>query len=1111
MMSTQVRSRLPFIVISIAIGLTILLALSVFPQQGTNILGTLTAPPNPHIVRTVNNENFLPNMVLSHGESRYIPKNIHTFITCPASPLPPGYRWSTPQEYASSHLLMYEFSPDADQEKSIMNQDWPGLRYGYASFEDTLGSLRSDRTYYVYASEEIFSFQCSRQVNDSCTNIYFADALNNALHVIGTDGITVQDIPLEIPATERLSASAVDLERNTLYWGHKNTVYKSSLLTGETAFVALLPNAAVIREIHADPRLDMLHIHAAEVDPSGSPTGNELAYEIRNASASATAHEMGQGFRAVDAKNRIGYMLTKNANSMELRAVHLDTFTENVLYSLSETTGLTVQRVAASEGKVYWLNVPLIEPSALKPTFWRMDSEGGDPEQLFAIHSPKNAIRSFTTDGINEKVYWTQQQSNISRVYRANMDGSEAEQVFSGQSWIFSVQAIDSCWSSAVNPVVHADEIWARFSGTTIMLGSASDPSMRKYDFSDLMGGFAVKELTIDTLNQRMFWLSENDYLFGAYLDGSDAFVISHGPLIQETSITVDPVGKRLYSTQRDTRIVSRAYDATEFRVEYETGNALLFVSELVADGPGRKIFFIEALPPPGRQEAIGILDLNGGSKRTLPGSASNFPLSYLTVDSEEERLYWKNGRLATYVDLATESPIETLDIPDGAAFAVRGDLFHWLDWHYRLWQGKILAGKVLERIMVLDESFARFPAVAIGQVQHVSRSTELSVELSAPDFTVPTRSDEYRIILKNTGDYVALNPKITLEIPDTVTPINPCPSTQNAQGRTQMTCDLSILGAQQESVITFIMNASADTSCDSPLSFLLRAEADNATTQSSVVEVPMECQQLELAVNGPSQLTHETNILYSFSLRNNGPKTTNETRVVNYIPDQLEFLPEESAAECVVGSLAGSRVLTCTYDSLSPLEQITSVLHFRVRYHRDVYPCGEIQNPFVAEAADAPPVESVHITNLLCPAEPDLRISAFQGPALQGLNQLETYSYTIENRGGRVANNVIVSVSYPADGVTRVLPAHCKGVNWMGQGPRKIECTIGDVFPAQPRSGTIEFELLYCASPWNNSSVFPLHIQVASDEAYPLQGVSTRRIHDGRQLSGTEWVCNGQ
>ena len=289
------------------------------------------------------------------------------------------------------------------------------------------------------------------------------------------------------------------------------------------------------------------------------------------------------------------------------------------------------------EGKMYW-----VDASRNGAKIQRANLDGSQVEDI--ITTGLRALRSLALDVAGGKMYWTDRETD--KIQRANLDGSQIEDLI------------------------------------TTGLDSPSG-------------------LALDVAGGKMYWMDAGtDKIQRANLDGSQIENLVTTGLSSPRSLALDLTGGKMYWTDESwsTRKIQRAnLDGSQVEdIVTEVNNPAGFALDLAAG----KMYWTDT----GRSD-IGRTNLDGSQIEILVTRSLNIPRA-LALDLARGKMYWMDpGTIRIQRANLDGSQVEDLvviglDYPDGLALDLTGDKMYWTDWGTNKIQRANLDGTRIEDLV---------------------------------------------------------------------------------------------------------------------------------------------------------------------------------------------------------------------------------------------------------------------------------------------------------------------------------------------------------------------------------------------------------------------------
>ena len=294
-------------------------------------------------------------------------------------------------------------------------------------------------------------------------------------------------------------------------------------------------------------------------------------------------------------------------------------------YPRFESLGLDVV-----DSRMYWIDHG---EDGLGGPIRRADLEGSGAEDL-VVPERHGYIRSLSLDVVGGRMYWLGDNGSRETIYRANLDGSELEDLLG--EWAFGYPSISSFSLDTIGRKLYWEE-HSYFHGYWIGILRADLDGSNMEEISLL----PPQGSAFDPADGKVYWtngyvIQRADYVTvtglhvdGFKMEGTEDLVRVSLPFVPK-GIAVDAVGRKMYWTDEGKQTIERAdLDGSNAEILVE---GLLDPKGIDINETGGKMYWTES----GR---IGRSDLDGSNAEVLVGGL--FGPYGVTVDAASRKVYW--------------------------------------------------------------------------------------------------------------------------------------------------------------------------------------------------------------------------------------------------------------------------------------------------------------------------------------------------------------------------------------------------------------------------------------------------------------------------------------
>jgi len=208
---------------------------------------------------------------------------------------------------------------------------------------------------------------------------------------------------------------------------------------------------------------------------------------------------------------------------------------------------------------------------------------------------------------------------------------------------------------------------------------------------------------------------------------------------------------------------------------------------------------------------------------------------------------------------------------------------------------------------------------------------SEMSVDIiESNDPTIIGANYTYQFNIINNGPSTANNVVLTVTLPASLT-LNATGGSAGwvCSGTTTVTCNLSSLDADTNTVVVFTVNPTVAAPSSAPLTITASISSDafdpnsanNSATEQTVVNDPttsIDNADITLVslLDTPDPVVANSNLIYTVNLRNNGPDTAQNVVLTLILPSSVTFV--SSDAVCTVTTVGSTLRISCVIGSMA-------------------------------------------------------------------------------------------------------------------------------------------------------------------------------------------------
>lgn len=344
---------------------------------------------------------------------------------------------------------------------------------------------------------------------------------------------------------------------------------------------------------------------------------------------------------------------------------------------LVESVGAEQVALDSERGKMYWTSVEKIQ---------RANLEGSDAETLISLDEQYGPVETLALDVANAKMYWhwlnlDSGYFGYSGIQRANMDGSNVENL------VAIIEADRSLLVTAFSLDVRKGNLyWVELDPESAAIYRAELDGSNVEEVYKLAGRGSISSLIIDTTGDKIYWREyirlhgpPKEFLMRADLDGSNRENVEFLP---PWDYAFDPAAGKLYWTN-GYEIRRADYDGSDFdglnteNIEEFIRISFPFLPRgITVDGAGKKMYWTD-----GGKQAIQRADLDGSNTEVLITGLLD-PMG-IDLDEAVSKMYWVEYDRIRRADLDGEDEedlIEGLSHPFGIEIDEVMGKMYWTD-----------------------------------------------------------------------------------------------------------------------------------------------------------------------------------------------------------------------------------------------------------------------------------------------------------------------------------------------------------------------------------------------------------------------------------------------
>ncbi len=424
-----------------------------------------------------------------------------------------------------------------------------------------------------------------------------------------------------------------------------------------------------------------------------------------------------------------------------------------------------------------------------------------------------------------------------------------------------------------------------------------------------------------------------------------------------------------------------------------------------------------------------------------LPGSAPQVTSYPRTTFSDAQGSYsfagLEPGRYRVFVTL-----------PDGHAFApltIGGDPQRDSDIDERT---------SFSSVIVLGHGEMRTD-IDVGLVQ-LQTQMDLSIDLRAPTTAVVGDELQYTMTYRHTGQRIANNVVIQLEMPVGATLLN-ADQPPTRQDGIRLIWQLPRLS--QGSTGTINVRVRAPTSIGNSLVQTVTAiatisatPADGNTTNNRAQRITQLTRaEVSVSKSAPAVVLSGDELLYTLRVVNRGSAVANNVVVTDPLPSQVDFVSFLQAPAGACRYEGVQRTVRCTLSSLSPNQEVTVSILTRPRPNA----ADRLDNRVTVTTTTAGdlPLDNVATTRTVH-VRPDLAVSLVFTPTPAAAGEANSLLVSYRNNGSGMAQATVLTIDLPAAITITTVPSVCQ------RNAQQLVCALGDVAPATSGELRIGFTL---------------------------------------------------
>ncbi len=295
-------------------------------------------------------------------------------------------------------------------------------------------------------------------------------------------------------------------------------------------------------------------------------------------------------------------------------------------HDVIEYANTSVKGVALdlNTGKMYWADS--------RHKISRANLDGTEPEEVLGLEDGIYSPEEIALDIEAQKIYWSNIGNNIPRIWRANFDGSEIEDLISDD--YISEPGLFMPVTGLSIDVESGHIYWSGGNSgafAKIQRADLNGENIKTLVTSGIRG--SADGMVIDEEAGHLFWTNSGGAILRSNLDGSDVFEVAN--LFSDgepTSLALDREAGKVYWADKDSDLIQRAnIDGTE-RENLVTMD--LFQTEAIAlDLNAGKMYWSEVV-----LDKIQRANLDGSESEDI---IVDINATSLAIDSTNRKIYW--------------------------------------------------------------------------------------------------------------------------------------------------------------------------------------------------------------------------------------------------------------------------------------------------------------------------------------------------------------------------------------------------------------------------------------------------------------------------------------
>ncbi len=295
-----------------------------------------------------------------------------------------------------------------------------------------------------------------------------------------------------------------------------------------------------------------------------------------------------------------------------------------------------------------------------------------------------------------------------------------------------------------------------------------------------------------------------------------------------------------------------------------------------------------------------------------------------------------------------------------------------------------------------------------------------------SPDPVVPGTALTYTLVVRNNGPSAAANVVSRDPLPtgtaftSIASPGMSC-TTPSVGAAGDVVCTVAALAAGASTTVTLVVQV-APTLLDGAVitnAAAVRSDtpdlvpANNTDIEPTTVAAPTSVDLSIVKTDAVDPVVTGANIVYTLTVRNNGPAAATAVTIVDTLPAGVTFV---SAAPSQGAACTGTTAITCVLGAVASGAQATVAVTVGTSTP------GVVVNTVTVSGAEPDPAPGNNITTepttIGNPGDSDLRVAKVDTPDPVLVDGLVAYGIVVENRGPAAAANVTLNDPVPANTV---------------------------------------------------------------------------------------------